>query len=401
MPTSGDLPDYQWLLSPAAREMVQATAESDLPLHQLAARLRKEHSPERTALLLDQRELRQRAREKFDHAADMWFTRVALEQATDQWTAAYKAERFAKYPTACDVCTGIGGDLLALAAATQATGIDASEVAVLLAKANLIASDRQAEVTLGEAAPAFVAQFDAWHADPDRRSTGRRTSSVELHSPDLATLEAMLQENPNAAIKLAPAGAAPDEWQQRAELEWISRDRECRQQVAWFGDLAHHPGKRSATRLDKQGNVLGNFTGHPDAPLLMGERIGEWLYEPDPAVLAADLHGALAKSLDLAAAGTKVAYFTSQHDVKHPLLTRFRVVDQLPSAQVKAVAAYLRERNVGRLEIKHRGLKLDPELFRKQLKLRGDNEAVVIVFPLRGKPIAVIAEREDSEPPVR
>ena len=48
----------------------------------------------------------------------------------------------------------------------------------------------------------------------------------------------MLARNANAAIKLAPATKLPPDWIARCELEWISRDRECRQLVAWHGNLA-------------------------------------------------------------------------------------------------------------------------------------------------------------------
>ncbi|MCA9241841.1 MAG: hypothetical protein KDA37_16640, partial [Planctomycetales bacterium] len=401
MPTSSEVSDYQWLVSPAAREALRDAANSELPLHQLATELRKEHSPSRTSLVLDQRELRERARDKFALSADMYFTRVALQQATDQWVAAYKAQRFSGFENVGDVCTGIGGDLLALAAVAQAAGIDMSPVATILAQANLSANSRSAQVVLGQASPDFVAPLDAWHADPDRRPTGRRTSIVEQHSPDAAVLDTMLRANPNAAIKLSPASAAPVAWQQQAELEWVSRARECRQQVAWFGALAGHAGARRATRLDAQGAVVGSFVGAPNTPADWGEELGDYLYEPDPAVLAASLQGALAAGLNLPSVAREVAYFTSCQRIDHPLLTRFRVMERLPSLRLKSVAAHLRERGVGRLEIKHRGWRLDPEQFRKQLNLRGDNSAVLVVYPHLSRPLGVVVEREDSEPPVR
>ena len=53
----------------------------------------------------------------------------------------------------------------------------------------------------------------------------------------------------------------------------------------------------------------------------------------------------------------------------------------------------LRSRQVGRVEIKKRGLELDPAELQKKLELRGPNAAVVIVTKLGGKAVAILARR--------
>ena len=80
-----------------------------------------------------------RAREKFSQAERMFFTRKGLEQATDEQFAAYKASRFSDAGRVADLCCGIGGDLLALAAAAAAVAFDLDPVACLLAEANAAA----------------------------------------------------------------------------------------------------------------------------------------------------------------------------------------------------------------------------------------------------------------------
>ncbi len=54
----------------------------------------------------------------------MFFTQRGLEQATDEIVAAYKARRFRGREGIYDLCTGVGGDLLALANLGEATGFD-------------------------------------------------------------------------------------------------------------------------------------------------------------------------------------------------------------------------------------------------------------------------------------
>ena len=115
MTCCAELADYEWLTGAEAGELLVDLAGRAEPLHLAANRLRKSQSAARAHLLLEQVELRQRATAKFDRATAMFFTRLGLEQATDQWVAGYKARRFATFTVegpVADFCCGIGGDLL-------------------------------------------------------------------------------------------------------------------------------------------------------------------------------------------------------------------------------------------------------------------------------------------------
>src|SRR4051794_31796536 len=119
---------YRWLVSEAGeRGLASVRGEIEAaggPSVALTSRLRKDLSLERAHLVIEQIELRQRAREKFSLADRMYFTRKGLEQATDEQLAAYKASRFPPGQTISDLCCGLGGDLLALARHGRAQGID-------------------------------------------------------------------------------------------------------------------------------------------------------------------------------------------------------------------------------------------------------------------------------------
>src|SRR5262249_33045961 len=132
--------DYRWLIGPEGGRWLREAKTAQLEhqsLVQMAANLRRELPPERVHLVLEQLELRERARKKYIRAEQMFFTRTGLEQATDEWVAAYKASRFPQGQTAVDFCCGIGGDLGAMAARGPVRGVDKDPVAVLLAEANL------------------------------------------------------------------------------------------------------------------------------------------------------------------------------------------------------------------------------------------------------------------------
>src|SRR5262245_58322824 len=58
---------------------------------------------------------RRKAAEKFERGDRMWVEPVGVEQATAEPVARYKAGRFQACPIVVDLCSGIGGDTLALA----------------------------------------------------------------------------------------------------------------------------------------------------------------------------------------------------------------------------------------------------------------------------------------------
>ncbi len=179
-----EIADYRWLTGPEADQLLIDLAGRAEPLHAATARLRKELSANRVHLLLEQAELRVRAAAKFARPEEMFFTRLGLEQATDQWVAAYKASRFAtlaRRGAIADLCCGIGGDLLALGGVGSAIGVDRDPVAACFAAANVRAAGVSEQVTLRVCEiDAFTAgEFAAWHIDPDRRpgANARRHSS--------------------------------------------------------------------------------------------------------------------------------------------------------------------------------------------------------------------------------
>src|SRR5436190_21529535 len=115
---ANNLPDpYRWLTSENAEPyLATATAElSAASLVRRTAKLRKSLSAEQVHLVLEQVDLRRRAKEKFAAADRMFFTSKSLMQASDEVIAAYKAARFPTGGRFADLCCGIGGDLLSLA----------------------------------------------------------------------------------------------------------------------------------------------------------------------------------------------------------------------------------------------------------------------------------------------
>jgi len=394
--------DYRWLVGQEGTDWLSAAQGmcrlDGAGVLQVGARLRRDLPPRRVGLVLEQLDLRRRATEKFPGAGRMFFTRLGLEQATDAWIARYKAARFPNGQPLADLCCGIGGDLLALAQCGRASGVDRDPVAAICAQANLEAVGcAAATIAVKDVEGADVNDVAAWHIDPDRRPAGRRTTKSALAEPAPGVLSQLRNKSPNAAIKLAPAADLAETWLAEAELEWISRARQCRQLVAWFGKLAQYPGRRRATILravetSDEVQVAATFVGQPLIECPVAPQIGRYVFEPDAAVLAAKLEGAVAVQQQLSGLAADVAYYTADTPSAHPALTCFEVLDVMPFHE-RQLRQWLRERGIGRLEIKKRGVPIDPERLRYQMQLDGPNEATVLLARILGRITAILARR--------
>ena len=373
--------DYRWLVGEQAQPFLDKATSGGTSYVALTKRLRSDLSPERTHLVLEQVELRERARAKFSRPEQMFFTRKLLEQSTDEQIASYKASRFPSDQPVADLCCGIGGDALALLGRGPCQAVDLDPVATLLIEANcrvLQAGELTCEVADVRAVVERLT-CSAWHIDPDRRVAAQRTSQAVYSEPSLDVIQALFQHVEAGAIKLAPGAELTDDWidEKSVELEWIGSRRECRQQVVWLGGLARNAGQRTATVVDRQGECH-SFTGDPELEVDVTAP-GRFIYVPDSTLLASRLGGALAEQLQLSTTSFGLSYYTADEYRDSPLLEVFEV-DELLNLDVKRLKRLLRERKVGTLEIKVRGVEIDPAELRKKLQPKGTGRASLLIF---------------------
>lgn len=385
--------DYQWLVGEEARPWLQLAAESSEPRVAQVRKLRQTLGPARCHLVLEQAALRRRARTKYPRAEQLFFTDKGLQQATGTEVAQYKAGRWPRGMSVADLCCGLGGDLMALAGRGPVAGYDCDPIVALLADANCRAAGCDSyEVRTAAAESCPLGELGGWHVDPDRRPAGHRVSDPVACVPDLMTIEGWLQRNPHAAVKLAPAAVVPARWQADAEREWIGSRGECRQQVCWWGSLAIHPGGRVATVLASSNRSRTLVGGERTLALPLATGPERFLCEPHNAVLAAGLVAELAAEHGLSALAADVAYLVSPRAVDDPALACFEVLEDWPF-DLKRLRSALRQRRIGHLEVKKRGLKLDPERVRQSLRPAGDRSATLLIAPCAGQVRAFLARR--------
>jgi SAM-dependent methyltransferase len=320
----------------------------------------------------------------------MLFTQDGLEQSTRLAVAALHAGRYrqAGIERVTDLGCGVGGDALALAALSlEVLAVERDPVTAAVAAFNL-APFPNASVEALSAEDVQLAPGEAVFLDPARRSGGRRVGADEW-SPSLDFCFGLLAERPTG-LKLAPAF---DRTRIPADVEaqWVTAGGETIELLLWSGPLRREGVRRSALVLAADG-APRELTGGADSPDVEVAPLGRFVHEPAGAVIRARLIGDLARATGAGMLSEGVAYLTGDEPVDSPFLASFEVQAALPLDE-RRIARELRERGIGRLEIKKRGVDVDPATLRKRLNPKGDGEATLLIAPVDGKRTAILARR--------
>ena len=386
------------LLTPEGLALLNSLPEysSTTDVLKIVSELRKAgNSASLVASVLTQAKLRAKAQAKFgDFASTMLFTEAGLEQATRLPVAALHAGRFVRagLTRVADLGCGIGADALAFAGAGLSVhAVDADEVTAAIAVMNLSAFP-EATVSHGTAEEADLTGIEGVYLDPARRTSGHNNTSrltkSEDYSPSLDFAFGLAAQLPTG-IKLGPGfdrELIPD----NCEAQWVSVGGDVVELGLWFGPLAREGIARSALIMTPEG--MHELTAATDSADAEVGPLGKYLYEPDGAVIRARLIGDLARSLGAHMLDEHIAYMSSETLVHSPFAAAFEVHEQFP-LDVKQLAAELSKRNIGTLEIKKRGVDIDPAEFRKKLKLSGSESATLFLTRIGERRVALLAQR--------
>lgn len=372
-----DLAEAVFLCSPRGREAVRAAhATLALPAHRRPGTLRGTGTAEEVRAALRQAVLQERARSKTPHAERLLFTREALEQATPWAVAEERARRWPLPAEArvVDLGAGIGFDALALATAGRcvlAVERDPVRARLLVANVEALGLGDKVEVVEGDTSGRT---FDAAGAflDPDRRATGRRTRDPGRFEPPAQRWEPLLAGYAAAIVKAPPADhpGLPE----GVPFEVVSLGGEARERrLLWRGFDGAPP--RRALALPSGASVSGPGR---DWPAPRAPREGLWLLDPDPAVTLAGLVGDLCARDGLAPVHARIAYLVGEARAAGAPGTWMRI-DAVLAPEARALNAWLAAEDVGRVEVRCRGVSDDAEAWRKRLK-PGGTRAGTLVF---------------------
>lgn len=406
-----DLASFNALLTPAGQEVLAAAlalVPQEADFLRCFGALSRSFPPNLARAALETAILRREARPKFPAASQMYFTRPALEQATSQAIAAYRAERYAGLEQIIDLGCSIGGDTLALCAQAPTLGLDLDPLRLALAAANAagLGLDSQAafaQADLTAPLPLRLSPRGGLFFDPARRAEGRRAFSVHQYRPPLAVIQGWLGQPSALGVKISPGVDLAELAEYPAEVEFISLHGELKEAVLWFGPLRRGAARYRATLIDDRPQAGDDPTagepirvhtlegGEGDRDAARVSTPQAYLYEPDPAVLRAGVVRRLGQQLDADQLDPDIAYLTSDRAIDTPFARRWRVESWQPF-QLKRLRAALRAAGVGRVTVKKRGSPIQPEQLIHDLRLSGGpEERVLFLTQCQGQPVVVIA----------
>jgi hypothetical protein len=332
---------------------------------------------DRSAALVETVLLRRRAVGKIDGGRDWLFTDDALQQTTPSVVARRRAHRVAGRAVH-DVTCSVGAELSALVGVASAViGSDLDPVRLAMAQHNVPG----ATVVRADALVPCTRDTVVL-ADPARRAGGRRRHDPAALQPPLPDLLEAYRGR-DLSVKCAP-GLDYDALEWPGEVEIVSLDGGVREACLWSPGLAGAGVRRRATVLTAD-TVWELTDAEPDEIPERGP--GEWIVDPDGAVVRAGLVRHYAARHGLWQLDPRIAYLTG--DAVPPGVRGFRIIEQLKYSE-KALRQELARLDCGVAEILVRGVDVDPAVLRPRLKLRGSASLSVVLTRIGRTPVAFV-----------
>jgi hypothetical protein len=361
----------------------------------------------------------------------MLFTRDGLEQASGEAAARHRAGRFDGLRRLADLCTGIGGDLLALAEGREVLAVDLDERHLRFAghNAGVYGNASGVEPVRADVRDVDLTGVEGAFVDPARRASAARPGTVGRGSPTALAAGAgdpplswcfeLAKRLGPVVVKAVPGldlGIVPAGW----EVEFVAEGRDLKESVLVSPALAG--AARRATVLPPAGRLPAgaarrsagpvSLAGKPDAEAdgdgdgcadrrLAVRLPGEYLYDPSPAVTRAGLVGLLGRQLGAWQIDPRIAFLTCDEAHSTPFARLLRICDSVPF-DLRRLAALLRTYRLGSLDVRRRGLAGDVDAIRRRLLparrdlVPGGPAVTVVMTRLDGRPWALVC----TEPPV-
>lgn len=392
-----------WIVSDRARSVI-AQADAALAAHdddtlRASAVLRRDH-PElegaQVAAAMEQATLARSAAARHGiDATGLLLTRDGLEQATRPVVAAQRAALIATHGAhrVLDLTAGLGLDARALVeAGLDVIAVERDPVAAALLRVN-VPQARVVEADAHDVVGTLVAELapnDVVFIDPARRS-GRRTADgtrahperdPERWSPPWSFVTALAGTGVRVCAKVAP-GLGPDRLPEGWCGVWTSVDRTMVEAMACSWDIG---AQRTARAI---GTTTASFAASGSVPVRVAS-VGAWLVDPDPSLVSAHLLDewsiAHPEVMRIDATGT---WLTADHEVRDPLVRSFAVIEQLPN-DVKGMRRALIARGIGDLTVRGRGMGIDAQAWRRQLRLPAGAPGTVVIARAGGRRVSLL-----------
>lgn len=416
------------------------------------------YSNEDRAAIMDYMALVPKFREKFannETARGMFLLcdKLALEQSTAQDIGRWKAKLWPCGNDATenatgagaevhDLCCGMGGDSFYLPAGLKVTGVDLDENRLAMYSHNMQTFGKNAGTICADVrevarengakmpASAGMTKTDYFTIDPARRAIeGENQRDLKNLTPTLEEVVEISRHYRDGMAKLPP-GYPPAEIPDGTEILYLGGHSDCRECLVLFGELAKHPDTVRAIIVGKAGETLAEWTRRRDrsletldddlqekldrndslegkdrtyrtatsrSDLPLGE-IGKYIAEPAPVLIRSHLFNAAALAHDPNAhlISEGIAYVSSDKPLPAPGFSCYEVLAHTEIA-TGAVRSMLKEHDIGKITLKLRGVKLDPDAETKRLKPKGKSSAILFYTRAKGEKVAILAVKTKNQ----
>lgn len=334
----------------------------------------------------------------------------SVQQATPQIVAEFRAAHLLSLGVrdVVDVTCSVGTELAALAAAGQAalaagpaqaaSAAPAAQAGVGAGFQRIIGGDLDPQrvrmarhnvpdvpaIVMDALRPALstsvLAPGTVVLADPARRTSSGRVTKLSDLRPRLEDLAAVYSEQGiDTAIKCAPG---IDYTEFDGQVDVVSVDGNVKEACLYTPGLS-----QCGRRAVMLGVALGQqeiIDDHMPEQDKVAE-VGTYIVDPDGAVVRAGLVRHYAAKHGLWQLDERIAYLTGP--AVPPGRRGFEVLEQVPFKHVRKA---LVSRGIGAVEILVRGVDINPDEVRKKWKLKGSEEASVVVTRIGDKAWAFI-----------
>ena len=395
----------EFLISDLGKQGLQTKLPAD-PL-QAITKLRKKYTPEQASAIIELKKVRSKAETKFpaEFANEIFASDIMFQQSSSLRLANVVASQLVSNQNinaeVYDICSGLGTDAIAISlAGANVKAVDLSPAVIGCARQNAkVLGAKNIEFIVG-AAEDYLENLKEKivHCDPDRRATGKRSASLDDYAPGVEILRAMMENSKAGAIKFSPATDISELADfPGAKIEYISEDWTCKQLVLWWGDIAASMSGQFASVVAGDANSPTRFEVAKSLHKLEITDIKGWLYEVDPAVIAARATDKLGEMFLATRIDSQLDWLTGEHKISNcPAIKSYEVLQILPG-RVSDIKPALAKLDAGQVAIKPRGIQLNTDSLQKKLRKSGGKSRLIVFWGKFGKTQQAIITRENSK----
>lgn len=348
----------------------------------------------------------QKCRGKLPNFMDnrLLFDKVALEQASSEFTASYKSSLIAG-DSLIDLTGGLGIDDIYFS--KKIANITYCELNGLLANLfeyntstlgiSNISINNKDSIKLLKCSPNNA--YSWIYVDPSRRDEDKRSVDLDYCAPNVYdNMDLFLQKSENVMIKVAPAydlTEAMRRFTNLTEIHVVAVDGECKEVLLLLNrDSQNVTPKIFAVKLSSKNAtkfiISGKLIGNREKNIA---KLNLYFYEPDCSVIKANLAPLLSEKFELSFINKLTPYLTSSKLAENFPGRSFEVITSIKYNE-KGVKSYLKQNKITKANVTRRNFKLTVAEIRKKLKLK-DGGSIYLFFTvnLDGDGVMIVTKK--------